>query len=110
MADVVTILVTFHVNPGHKAEFTERLRELCETMAQEKTFINSFVTEDLDDPNTLYNYETWAESRESFMETHFTKTYRKPYEDELPRLLRNRTITWLSAPIIRLEAGEKVPW
>lgn len=90
MPAIVTILVTFHVNPGHKEEFLQRLGDLVDVMSKEDTFLNSFVTESAEDPNVLYNYETWAETQESFMATQFTKAYRMPYEAEVPRLLAHR--------------------
>lgn len=105
MADLVTILVTFHLNPGAKQEFVQRLGQLVDAMAKEETFVNSFVTESLDDPDVMYNYETWRESKESFLAQQFTREYRSSYEDAVPRLLSHREITWLSAPLMERVAG-----
>lgn len=105
MSDVVTILVTFHIRPGAKEEFVQRLEEIVHAMSQEETFVNSFVTESLDDPNLMYNYETWRESKESFLAGQFTRAYRASYEEAVPRLLSHREITWLSAPVIERSAG-----
>lgn len=110
MPAIVTILVTFHVNPGHKEEFLQRLGDLVDVMSKEDTFLNSFVTESAEDPDVLYNYETWAETQESFMATQFTKAYRMPYEAEVPRLLAHREIAWMSAPIIRRETDDEGRW
>lgn len=110
MSDIVTILVTFKVREGQKESFLAGLEKVVDTMSKEETFINSFVTEDTEDPNTLYNYETWAETRESFMETQFTKDYRQPYEAQIDTWLSDRTIDWLSAPLIRRETSDQSRW
>jgi quinol monooxygenase YgiN len=66
-------------------------------MAQEPDFVNTWVHEDRNDPDTIVLYETWSCSEAHFLAHHLTKPYRQDYEAQLPHLLsRARTIEFLT--------------
>ena len=83
--------VSFIVQLPTKAEQRDRMRamliDVLDTMAHEPDFINAWVHEELNDPDTLVVYETWACSRDYFIVHHLAKPYRQEYEAALPELL-----------------------
>jgi quinol monooxygenase YgiN len=86
-AETVSFIVYLPTRPEAREKMRKVLFDVVETMAKEPDFINTWVHEDLNDPNMIVNYETWACSREHFIEHHLKKPYRQAYEKALPELL-----------------------
>ena len=96
MSETVSFVVRLPAKPEHRVRMRAMLMHVVDTMAREPDFINTWVHEDLDDPDTLVLYETWACSREYFIAHHLAKPYRQEYEAALPELLKaERTIDFL---------------
>jgi quinol monooxygenase YgiN len=87
MSESVAIVVRLPARPETSARMCELLLRVVETMALEPDFINTWIHEDINNPNTVILYETWACGREYFLEHHLKKEYRREYEAELPTLL-----------------------
>ena len=58
------ILVSLPVKPEARETFRKMLSEIGEHIAKEPSFISALIHEDMDDPDTIVLYETWAGSRE----------------------------------------------
>jgi quinol monooxygenase YgiN len=82
-----TAAVYLPTKPEAREQMRKMLFDVLDNMAGEPDFINTWAHEDLNDPNTIVNYETWACSREYFIEHHLSKPYRQAYEAALPNLL-----------------------
>ena len=96
MSDTVSFIVHLPAKPEVRGQMRKMLFEVLDAMAKEPDFINTWVHEDLNDPDTLVLYENWACSREYFIEHHLNKPYRQAYEAALPDLLsRERRIEFL---------------
>lgn len=87
MHDTVSFIVHLPTKPAQRERMRTMLMNVFDTMAHEPDFINAWVHEELDDPDTLVVYETWACSRDYFMAHHLPKPYRQEYETALPELL-----------------------
>jgi quinol monooxygenase YgiN len=97
MSDTVAFVVRLPAKPETSARMREMLMQVVTAMSREPDFINTWVHEDLNDPHTVILYETWACSREYFIEHHLKKPYRQEYEAALPDLLAEpRTITFMN--------------
>jgi quinol monooxygenase YgiN len=83
--------VSFVVYIPLKPEARERGRELLlrviDAMSAEPDFVRTWVHEDMSEPDVIVNYETWACTREHFLQHHLQKDYRQAYERALPELL-----------------------
>lgn len=83
--------VAFLVYLPVKSQARERMRqmmfEVLEAMSSEPDFINTWSHEDLDDPDLIVNYETWACTREEFLSRHLAKPYRQSLEAALLEML-----------------------
>jgi quinol monooxygenase YgiN len=83
--------VSFVVYLPTRPEARERMRAMMfavlDEMAKEPDFVRTWAHEDMDDPDLIVNYETWACSREYFIAHHLKKPYRAAYEAALPVLL-----------------------
>lgn len=86
-SETVSFIVYLPTRPQARERMREMLFDVVRTMAREPDFINTWVHEDLDDPDTIVNYETWACSREHFIAHHLNKPYRLAYEKALPEML-----------------------
>lgn len=96
MSESVAFVVRLTAKPETSARLRELLTHVVDTMSAEPDFINTWVHEDLNDPHTVILYETWACSREFFIEHHLQKSYRLAYEAVLPDLLaKERTIDFM---------------
>jgi quinol monooxygenase YgiN len=96
MSDTVSFIVRLPTKPEQRDRMRELLFDVLDNMAREPDFINTWVHEDLNDPDTLVLYETWACSREHFIAHHLAKPYRAQYEAALPDLLSaERSIDFL---------------
>lgn len=83
--------VSFVVYIPLKPEARERGRALIlrvlQAMSSEPDFVRTWMHEDMADPNVIVNYETWACSREHFLQHHLQREYRLEYELALPEML-----------------------
>ncbi|WP_394778120.1 putative quinol monooxygenase [Undibacterium sp.] len=83
--------ISFIVHLPAKPEVRERMRKMTfdvlDAMSAEPDFINTWVHEDLNDPDTLVIYENWACSRDYFLQHHLSKPYRQAFEAALPDML-----------------------
>ncbi|HWT69684.1 MAG TPA: antibiotic biosynthesis monooxygenase [Pseudomonas sp.] len=87
MSDQVAFIVYLPSRPERFAETRERLLEVVHQMSAEPDFVNTWVHQRQDEPNTLVMYETWNCSKEDFITRHLNKPYRQEYERLLPELL-----------------------
>lgn len=87
MSDQVTFIVYLPAKPERFAEMKERLLDVVHQMSSEPDFVNTWVHQLQDDPNTLVLYETWNCSKDDFITRHLSKPYRQAYEQLLPQLL-----------------------
>ncbi|CAN7387485.1 putative quinol monooxygenase [Pseudomonas sp. GL-B-26] len=96
MSDQVAFIVYLPAKPERFAEMKERLLDVVHQMSAEPDFVNTWVHQLQDDPNTLVLYETWNCSKDDFITRHLSKPYRQAYEQLLPQLLvRERRIEFL---------------
>lgn len=87
MSDQVAFIVYLPSRPERFAETRERLLAVVHQMSAEPDFVNTWVHQRQDEPNTLVLYETWNCSKEEFITRHLSKPYRQEYERLLPDLL-----------------------
>ncbi|KAB0495744.1 putative quinol monooxygenase [Pseudomonas vancouverensis] len=87
MSDQVAFVVYLPAKPARFAETKERLLDVVHRMSAEPDFVNTWVHQLQDEPNTLVLYETWNCSKEDFIARHLNKPYRQAYEALLPELL-----------------------
>src|ERR1700740_3076204 len=80
------ILVSLPVKPEARETFRKMLSEIGEHIGEETSFISALIHEDMDDPDTIVLYETWAGSRDELLE-QLTRPYRRAYEAALPTML-----------------------
>lgn len=98
MSKHLVFTVEFNVKPEAKQEFLASLNDVIENMAEEYTFVSTYLHQDANDPNTFLIYERWAEpSFESFVENQLKgKAYRDEYEAKISQwLVKDRAITVL---------------
>lgn len=97
MSDQVAFIVYLRARPERFAEMKERLLDVVHQMSAEPDFVNTWVHQLQDDPNTLVLYETWNCSKDDFITRHLSKPYRQAYEQLLPQLLASeRRIEFLN--------------
>ncbi|CAH2396156.1 putative quinol monooxygenase [Mesorhizobium escarrei] len=92
------VVVSNHVKPGHEAEYVELVTPVLDAMRHEKTFINTVLNRDPEDPTRFMLYETWADKAD-FLEVQMTREYRKTYEARLPEILRAPRVMQYWEPI-----------
>jgi len=85
---VITIIVRFPVKSEKHQEFQIEFCKLLEGLRQEETFIEARIHQDFDDPNIVVFYETYNESRESFLKRIPNKPWFKVFLSRLPNLLQ----------------------
>ncbi|MYN10010.1 putative quinol monooxygenase [Pseudoduganella aquatica] len=97
MSDHIAFVVRLSSKPEVRERFRTELFNVVNRMKDEPDFINTWVHEDANDPNTFVLYETWACTREYFLATHLAKDYRVQYEALLPEMLaKERSIDFLN--------------
>jgi quinol monooxygenase YgiN len=97
LQDQVAFVVHLPFKPEHTAHGRQRVMEIVRAMSHEPEFINTWINEMQDEPDTLVLYETWACSRDDFIARQLSKPYRLAYEAELPALLSGeRQIVFLT--------------
>lgn len=97
MSSHLAFIVRLTAKTETRERFRSELFNVIDQMTHEPDFINTFVHEDAQDPNTFIMYETWDCSREFFLVNHMKKDYRVRYEALLPELLaKPRTIDFLN--------------
>ncbi len=98
MQNNLVFTVEFNVKPEAREAFLASLNEVIEKMAQEETFVCTYLHRDASDPNKFLIYERWAEpSFEAFVEHHLKgKRYRDEYESKVSEwLVKDRGISVL---------------
>jgi quinol monooxygenase YgiN len=94
---LLSFVVHLPGKPEHRKELEQHLFGVLDPMAKEPNFVNAWAHGSLEDPDTIVLYETWACSREHFINHHLKASYRQEYEAALPRLLaRERSVEFLS--------------
>ena len=92
---LTTIIVRFPVKPDKQKEFQIEFHKLLDGLRQEDSFVEARVHSDLDEPNTVVFYETYRESRESFLNRVPNQPWFKAFFNKLPNLLiRERDVFW----------------
>lgn len=92
---ITTIIVRFPVKPENREDFQVELHKLLERLRQETTFVEARIHHDLDNPNTIVLYETYNESRESFLNRVPKQGWFQSFLDQLPNLLQQeRDVFW----------------
>ncbi|MGJ3247351.1 MAG: putative quinol monooxygenase [Elainellaceae cyanobacterium] len=90
-----TVIVRFPVQPEKREEFQTKFNQLLDGLRQEPTFIEARVHQDLDDPNIIVFYETYRESRASFLNRVPQQPWFQAFLHRLPNLLtRERDVFW----------------
>lgn len=90
-----TIIVRFPVKPEKNEEFQVELHKLLEGLQKEDTFLEARVHYTLDEPNIIILYETYRESRESFLKRVPKQPWFKAFLNKLPNLLQQeRDVFW----------------
>lgn len=87
MSEQIAFIVYLPAKPERFAETKARLLDVVHQMSAEPDFVNTWVHQRQDEPNTLVLYETWNCSKEDFIARHLSKPYRQEYERLLPELL-----------------------
>lgn len=83
----VSFVVYLPTRPEARQKMREMMFAVLDAMSKEPDFVHTWAHEDMNDADMLINYETWACSREVFIEKHLKKPYRQAYEAALPGLL-----------------------
>ncbi len=97
LQEQVSFVVHLQFKPEHTVLGRRLVMDIVRTMSREPEFINTWVNEMQDEPDTLVLYETWACSRDDFIARHLSKPYRLAYEAQLPALLSGeRQIVFLT--------------
>jgi quinol monooxygenase YgiN len=96
MSDQVALIVKLRVPENGRNLLRESLIQLFGIMKDEPTFLTATLHDDLDDPGLLVVYETWQETRESFLANQMSKPYRSEYEKSIVNLHVERTGHWLT--------------
>ncbi|MDT4827034.1 Antibiotic biosynthesis monooxygenase [compost metagenome] len=106
MSNQVAFIVHLTAKEGRLEKLKGLLFDVVHEMASEPDFVNTWVHQAQDDPNTLVLYETWNCTREYFISHHLGKAYRQEYEKLLPGLLaRDRELEFLD--IIKSYPGRR---
>lgn len=84
----ISIIATLPSKPEKKEEMRKRLFQVADAMAREADFVQAWIHEDMNDPDTFVVYETWNCSREYFLANHLSKPYRTEYEAVLSQMLK----------------------
>lgn len=93
--NITTIIVRFPVKPNKQEQFQTEFHKLLEKLHQEDTFVEARYHQDLDEPNTFVFYETYQESRASFLKRVPNQPWFQHFLAQLPNLLqRERDVFW----------------
>jgi quinol monooxygenase YgiN len=96
MTDKITLVVRFRMKESAKQEFTAKLRDVFTNIVKEETFVEASLVQDMQDPESILNYEVWNESPETFMKNQMSKPYRADFEKMIVDLKIDRTPAWYS--------------
>ena len=96
MSDKVTLVVRFRMEETAKQEFAAKMQDIFAHIVKEGTFVEASLVQDMQDPESILNYEVWNESPESFMKNQMSKAYRAEFEKMIVDLKIDRTPAWYS--------------
>lgn len=93
---MITLNVIVRVKPEAREELLEMGRKLFDELAKEPTFIDARLSTSEDEPDLVFVYERWNETKESFVQNILPKPVYHPYVALLERLGAPREIHWLN--------------
>ncbi|MFA8434915.1 MAG: putative quinol monooxygenase [Marinifilaceae bacterium] len=92
--------VNFHIKPDRVDDWKQAALKVLNKMAEEDTFISTFLHQDAEDPTRFTLYERWNEPDLNLMiKKQKEKKYRKVYEDILPDMVQSLRTFRLLQPI-----------
>ena len=94
MSEKITLVVRFRMDEKVIPEFTAKLKEVFTYIVKEDTFVEAALVQDMQDPQSILNYEVWLEGPESFMKNQIPKAYRAEFEQMIVDLKIERTPAW----------------
>jgi quinol monooxygenase YgiN len=83
----VSFVVYLPMKPEQKERGRSMVLDVINAMSREPEFVNAWVHESQDHPDTVVIYETWNCSRDEFIMNQLSKLYRAAYEAALPEIL-----------------------
>ncbi len=105
-SDTITVVPRLKFKSGGLDEIMPALNVLLDKMSKEPNFVECYLHRDLDDPDVLVIYETWATTRESFGAEEMTRPYRGDYQAAIGDSLESVDMMWLATPF-RHDAAAK---
>lgn len=94
--DIFILYIRFKLKEGKKEVFQELLSNQMDRMQQEASFISGVLSEDIDAPNEMTLYKNWKGTKEGWLSEELPKAYRASYEEQLPDLVEERMIQYLT--------------
>jgi quinol monooxygenase YgiN len=96
----LALYVNFHIKRDRVDEWKQAAMEVLNKMAEEETFITTFLHQDAEDPTRFTLYERWNEPDLHLMiMKQKEKEYRRVYEDILPDMVQSLRTFRLLQPI-----------
>ena len=86
--DDLVFYVNFHLKPDKAEEWKKEAMAVLDRMAEENTFVCTFLHQDEEDPSRFTIYERWNEPNLEVFEKSYEKAeaYHKVYKNLLPHL------------------------
>jgi quinol monooxygenase YgiN len=78
-------IVHLHLQPEGLEEVLAKRKAMAEQMIKEPLFVNCFLLQDEVDRTRFALYETWATTKESFLDLEMKRPYRREYEEILAK-------------------------
>jgi len=101
----ISLFVRIRAKAGKRDECEALLERLFEQSRLEPSFVTAAVHRDAMEHDVLAIYETWNESRDSFLEHAPQRAYFAKCQQNLEPLVERRDIWWLETPPRR--SGER---
>jgi quinol monooxygenase YgiN len=87
MANGVTFLVELEAKPETREMFERLLLDVLRNVSREKDFVLCHVHRSQDNPSLYVLHETWACTKDYFLEHYLNAPYKREYEEAVPMLL-----------------------
>jgi quinol monooxygenase YgiN len=87
MGDRVTFLVELEAKPESRESFERLLLNVLHHVSGEEHFVLCHIHRSQDNPNLYVLHETWACTKEYFLEHYLKAPYKKEYEEAVPLML-----------------------
>lgn len=92
----LTIVVRFVLKPGARDAFLTALRGLVDNLSRDSSFVEGRIHVDTARPNEVIFYETWRETKDSFLARVPEHPWFKRFVADLPEwLAEDRQVDWL---------------